>query len=223
MEIAERRHVEEILQLMVNELNHRVKNILATVQAITLQSSLSADAAVRRALEGRLMALACVHDVLTTENWEGAGLHDLVERVLAPVGDARFVVSGPRLRLQPRAAQTIAMGLHELMTNALNYGALSRPDGRVDLTWQELPGAVPIFAMTWTEHGGPPVIRPVSRGFGTRLIERGVAQDLAGTVRIRFDRPEGLVCRIEAVMADVLAPQSAPPLLAVGQAALAQS
>lgn len=139
VEITERKRIENRLQLMVNELNHRVKNTLATVQAIASQTLRGSDPIIRQNLERRLLALAAAHDVLTHEKWEGASIDDVVSGALAPFGDNsdnRFTVSGPPLRLQPRAALALAMGLHELTTNALKYGALSGHDGHVTIDWR---------------------------------------------------------------------------------------
>ncbi|MCB5176630.1 sensor histidine kinase [Microvirga lenta] len=175
VDITERKRGEERQRLLTNELNHRVKNTLATVQAIvsqTLRSSPSKDDA-QIAVEQRLKALARAHDVLTREHWQGAGLHDIV-------------------------ALAIAMALQELATNATKYGALSSAEGEVHLTWSvtETSGA-PRLQLQWEERGGPPVSPPLTRGFGTRLIERSLAHDLDGSADIDF-APTGVVCRFEA-------------------------
>ncbi len=219
VEITERKRIEERLQLMVNELNHRVKNTLATVQAIASQTLRGGDPIVRQNLERRLMALAAAHDVLTREKWEGANIDDVVAGALAPFGDGgdyRFRVSGPSLRLLPRAALALAMGLHELTTNALKYGALSTLAGQVAIHWQIVDGASPMLRLTWTESGGPLVIAPSKRGFGVRLIERSLAQDLGGKASVIFDQPSGIVGTIEAPLADVVVSAEVTPLLQVG-------
>jgi two-component sensor histidine kinase len=217
---TERKRIEERLRLMVNELNHRVKNTLATVQAIALQTLRGADPAIRRTLEGRLLALASVYDVLTHENWEGADLDDVVNRELATHGEklGRFRVSGPKLRLCPRAAQAIAMGLHELATNALKHGTLSVGSGHVVIRWDVTKDVVRLLRLTWTERGGPMVAPPTRLGFGTRMIERGLAQDLCGTVRISFDEPEGVTCLVEAPLTEVTASAAIVPFPRVGSA-----
>ncbi|MFL5280501.1 MAG: sensor histidine kinase [Rhodopila sp.] len=205
VEITELKRVEDRLRLMVNELNHRVKNTLATVQAIASQTLRRTDPEVRLTLEARLRALAAAHDVLTQENWEGASLHDVIDGVLAPHGgaaQAQFEITGPPLRLQPRAAVALSMGLHELTTNALKYGALSSAAGMVAIRWMIRPGDQPQLRIDWIERGGPPVTAPATRGFGTRLLERGLAQDLAGAVQLAF-APEGFVCSIDAPLAEV--------------------
>ena len=198
----ERAH-EEAQKLLIDELNHRVKNTLATVQSIAAQSLKTSEttAQARESFEARLFALAKAHDVLTRESWEGASLRDIVEEALAAHRDARaarFAITGPDVRLAPRAALAIAMALHELATNAAKYGALSNESGRVRLDWRVAAGeSGPALHLTWAEEGGPPVAPPARKGFGTRLIERGLAADLDGDVCLDF-RPAGVVCTIEA-------------------------
>lgn len=219
IDITERKRIEERQRLMVNELNHRVKNTLATVQAIASQTLRGADPALGRTLEGRLLTLAAAHDVLTRESWEGAELDDVATGALDPFGgrnSGRFVVSGPRVRLEPRAALALALGLHELCTNALKYGALSAEQGYVVVYWEITRDAEPLLRLTWVEHGGPPVAVPARRGFGTRLVERSLAQDLGGTARIDFGDPEGIRCLIEVRLSEVAAPTGAPPFPQVG-------
>jgi PAS domain S-box-containing protein len=220
VDITERKRDENRLRQMVNELNHRVKNTLATVQAIASQSLRGTDPAVWQALEGRLLALAAVHDVLTRESWVGAGLHEVVAGALAPHGgidDVRFVVSGPPLILRPSAVLSLVLGLHELTTNSVRYGALSAATGRVEIRWNIVRGTIPLLRLTWTERGGPPVVQTVRPGFGTWLIKRGMAQDLRGTVRLGFDDPAGVVCSVEAPLTEVAASASVVPLPSLGR------
>jgi PAS domain S-box-containing protein len=215
VEITERKRDENRLRLLVHELNHRVKNTLAVVQATAAQTLRGIDAGVRHMFEGRLQALSAAHDVLTHEFWVGADLNDIVTKVLAPHDDPerqRFRIFGPRLRLLPRAAVALSMGLHELATNALKYGALSQDDGAVEITWQVTGGR---FYLTWMERGGPLVVEPVRRGFGTRLIERSLAQDLGGPTRLSF-APDGVVCVFEAPVVEIVAAEQAEPILDVG-------
>lgn len=203
LDITERKRAEEHQQLLINELNHRVKNTLTTVQSIATQSLRNAETAAeaRDAVEGRLFALSRAHDVLTRENWEGAYLREVVHKALEPFqaerGD-RFDVSGSDIRLPPRIALALAMALQELGTNAVKYGALSSEDGRIAIDWtvaDESDG--PRLLMTWRENDGPPVVTPEYRGFGTRLIERNLAQELNGSVEIDF-APKGVICTINA-------------------------
>ncbi|HEY8380638.1 MAG TPA: sensor histidine kinase, partial [Microvirga sp.] len=189
-------------RLLINELNHRVKNTLATVQSIATQTLRNAGSVgeAREAFESRLMALSRAHDVLTRENWDGADLTEIVEQAVSPYaasGEERLHVRGPRVRLSPRRALALAMGLQELATNAAKYGALSRHGGAVRINWSVDGGSDgPRLALGWEESGGPPVTPPTRKGFGSRLIERSLAQDLDATVRIDF-APTGLVCSID--------------------------
>jgi PAS domain S-box-containing protein len=201
--VTDRKRAELHLRLLVNELNHRVKNSLATIQAIAAQSfnsQRSLDQA-QEAFSSRIVALAEAHDLLTRENWEGAELHDVTTRVAAlHGGPGRFELSGPSIRLSPKSALSLSMALHELATNAMKYGALSTPDGRVRVSWDLVPdpGAARLD-LIWAERGGPPVSIPTDRGFGSRLIERGLAAELSGSAAIDF-HPDGVVCRIRALL-----------------------
>ena len=207
VEITERKQVEDRLRQMVNELNHRVKNTLATVQSIASHTLRGADLVFRRTLEARLLALASAHDVLTRERWDGANLADVIAAALMPygsAGDGRFRVCGPKLRLQPRAAVALAMALHELATNALKYGALSVASGQVEIRWKVTHATPARLHIVWSEQHGPAVDRPGPPGFGTSLIERSLAQDLGGTARITFP-VEGIICVVDAPLAEVVA------------------
>lgn len=197
-DIHEQKAAEDHLRLMVLELNHRVKNNLATVQSIAVQT-LRGDTSpedMRRAFLERISALAAAHDILTRQQWEGVGLRDMAHGVLDALtpgaGGVRF--EGPEVQLTAKAALAISMAFHELGTNALKYGALSRPGGSVDVAWR-LDGDR--LTIIWREQGGPPVTPPTRRGFGSRLLERGLAGELGGRVALRYE-PEGLVCEIEA-------------------------
>jgi PAS domain S-box-containing protein len=198
-EIEERERAQQRQLLLIHELNHRVKNILAMVQAIASQtlSSAATPEAARLGLEQRLSALASAHDVLTRESWDGAELLDVIAGAVAPYEDAtgrRFRVTGPQVRLEPKTAVSLSMALHELATNAVKYGALSA-DGWVEVNWSVQPGAEGReLRLEWSEHGGPPVAPPGHKGFGTRLITRSLAAEL-GLAELDF-RPEGLVCRL---------------------------
>lgn len=195
-------------RLLVDELNHRVKNTLATVQSFALQSFRGLDGAAgrqREAFEGRLLALSAAHNILTRESWAGADLRTVIHEVLRPFegGGTRFSLSGPELRLQPRVALALGMVLHELCTNAAKHGALSVPEGRVALAWEAgaPENGVRCLRLTWAESGGPPVVPPARRGFGSRLIERGLAAELGGGARIGFP-PGGVTCEVTACVAD---------------------
>jgi PAS domain S-box-containing protein len=199
IDIDERREAEDHQRLLINELNHRVKNTLATVQSIASQTLRNAETVeeARSALESRLLALSRAHDVLTRENWEGANLHEIVAQAVAPYssrGEDRLHLTGEPVRLPPRMALALAMALQELATNAVKYGALSNETGQVRIAWRDGDDRL---HLTWTEQGGPAVTPPSRRGFGTRLIERSLASDLDGEVRITFE-PTGLVCTVDA-------------------------
>ncbi len=220
VEITEQKRVEARLRLLVDELNHRVKNTIGIVQGIVVRTLHGSDPAMRQVLLSRLVGLAAVHDLLVLEEWEGVCLDDVVAVVLAPHGgleDPRFRVSGPKLRLTPKAAQTMSMGLHELTTNALKHGAMSNSDGRITIDWLITDEGAPRLRLTWAEQDGPAVTPPVRKGFGSWLMQRGLPNDLAGTVRLDFD-PAGLVCVIEAPLAAIAASNLTLPLNAAAQA-----
>jgi PAS domain S-box-containing protein len=189
--------------LLVNELNHRVKNTLAAVQSIATHSFRDADVQTPlRWFESRLMALSQAHNVLTRQSWEYAELADIVAAALAPLRHSdglRVAVSGAKVRLQPNVALSFAMAIHELATNAARYGALSNATGRVAVDWQvRAAGGTPSqLTFRWAESGGPPVRPPDQRGFGSRLLQRGLARELGAAVRLDY-RPEGVVCTIQA-------------------------
>jgi PAS domain S-box-containing protein len=202
-DVSERKRAETYQRLLVNELNHRVKNTLAIVQAIAHQSfSGGRDAGeAKAAFEGRLTALSAAHDVLTRESWESASMLRIVEDALAPYAGepGRFRLSGEDLRLPPKTAVSLALAIHELATNAVKYGALSLDGGFVAIEWTAAAGRL---HFRWREQGGPPVAAPTRRGFGTRLIERSLAAEFDGEVRIEF-RPEGVVCTVDAPLPEV--------------------
>ena len=185
--------------LLLNELNHRIKNTLATVQSITEQTLRAAkvDPAIRNDLTNRLMAVSDAHNVLVDESWAGADLGTIVRRTLAPHDHkdiSRFRIDGPLVWLSPQQAVAIALALHELATNALKYGALSVPEGRVRVVWTlDSTSETPVLHLTWTEQDGPPVVAPNRRGFGARLLERGLAGELSAQVALAYDSL-GLVC-----------------------------
>jgi two-component sensor histidine kinase/integral membrane sensor domain MASE1 len=197
-EIAERTRAEEHQRLLMNELNHRVKNTLATVQSMGAQTMRSGRsvAEAREAFVSRLMALSTAHNLLTAESWESADLEDVVRMAVAafdePTG-ARFSVAGPGVRLKAPHALGLAMALHELGSNAVKYGALSGDGGRVDIAWSlDANGKI---AFVWEERDGPTVAPPVRRGFGSRLIQEGLARELNGEVAMDY-LPGGLRCEL---------------------------
>ena len=202
-EVEERERAQQRQLLLIHELNHRVKNILAMVQAIVAQtlSTTATRKAARQALDQRLQALARAHDVLTRESWHGAELADIVAGTVAALEASpglRFRASGPSVRLEPKAAVSLAMVLHELATNAVKYGALSTDAGWVSLDWTAKPAPNGIaLTLTWAEHGGPPVKPPWRRGFGARLISRSLSAEL-GSAELLYE-PAGVQCRMTLV------------------------
>ena len=206
-DITARRLHEEHQRLLLNELNHRVKNTLAIVQSLALQTLRGAEdmgAACDR-FEARLHALALAHDVLTRQQWEHAPLGDIVRTAIAPslVADPeRFDIEGPEMQLDPQRALALSMALHELFTNAMKYGALSTRPGRVRIHWRaEAVQGRRSLVLSWQEMDGPQVHAPEHRGFGSRLIERGLRHDLGGDVALDFNTA-GVTCRITAPMPD---------------------
>ncbi|PVE24378.1 hypothetical protein DC522_10960 [Microvirga sp. KLBC 81] len=192
-DITERKQVDEQQRFFLDELNHRVKNTLATVQSIAAQTLRSADSAAqfKKAFEGRLLALSMTHNLLTLKSWREADLHDIAEQELAPYkreSDDRVTIDGPRVNLPPRYAINLGLVLHELVTNAAKYGALSVPTGRLDVSWSVIPaGDRPTqLRITWTETGGPPVQPPKRQGFGSRLIRRSIEGELDGYMVLNF-------------------------------------
>ena len=203
LDITARKAAEEHQRLLVDELNHRVKNTMATVQSIALQTrnDTGNPGAYGAAFLARLRALGRVHDLLSRVSWEGASLADVVRQTLAPHLAAadqigRLTVDGPDVRLGPNAAVTLTMAFHELATNAAKYGALSVEGGHVDVRWNADDQRAPRFIeIAWRESGGPSVGVPSRRGFGSRFIERGLAREFDGSVELEF-APEGVRCRM---------------------------
>ncbi|HYD73885.1 MAG TPA: PAS domain S-box protein [Candidatus Binatia bacterium] len=199
VDIHERKQAEEHTKLLLDELNHRVKNTLAVVQGIAQQTFKTSDRAAIRAFEGRLAALSKAHSLLTDRRWTPAPLREMIADVSHVCGAARERIhtDGPDLLLSPRQALSISMALHELCTNAMKYGALSTEGGVVDLAWRVKDGAEPYLEMIWRERGGPPVAPPKERGYGSMMIERALAHDLQGSAKLEF-KPDGLVCTVSA-------------------------
>ncbi|MDQ3470767.1 MAG: PAS domain-containing protein [Pseudomonadota bacterium] len=191
-------------KLLIDELNHRVKNTLATVQSIVKQALRTATdpALIRESIESRVFALSRSHDILSQENWTGAGLHDLIDAALEPfaVTDGRaerFTVEGANIRLLPKATLALGIAFHELATNAFKYGAFSNNAGTVSIAWTIEPSpAGDRLILHWREKDGPEVTPPTRKGFGTQVVERGLAHELKGEVHLDY-RPEGVVCTID--------------------------
>jgi len=203
---TERRHAEERQALLNHELSHRLKNILAMVQAIATQTLRNAPdaASARETLASRLIALGKAHDILMHGTGESADLAVVVEGALAVHDDdgwTRFRIEGPPVTCAPQPALSVALMMHELATNAAKYGALSRPEGRVSVTWALGGGAEGRdLTLVWRECGGPTVTPPTRRGFGSKLIERGLAGSVGGITELDYP-PEGVVCTLTAPVA----------------------
>jgi len=189
-DVTERRQTEEHVKLLMAEVNHRAKNLLAVVQAVSQFTSRHGDPAtfVKR-LSDRIGGLAAGQDLLVTSQWEGVEVLDIVEAQLAHFKDligTRVLIDGPRARLTPGAAQGIGMALHELATNAVKYGALSTLEGSIKIAWGISGAAKPAFSMSWLEREGPKIVSPVGKGFGQIVIGRMAAAAVKGTADIDF-------------------------------------
>ena len=198
-DVTEQRRAEEHQKLLVDELNHRVKNTLAIVQGIARQTFRKGGQTQDQldAFDGRLKAVAAAHGLLTERNWSTVDLREVIQTALrAHLDDMdRIILDGPPVQFPPKAAVTITLALHELATNATKYGALLSEHGAVMIGWSLDDEGV--FELAWREMDGPPVIEPGRRGFGSRMLERALATELAGSAAIDY-RPDGLVYTLKA-------------------------
>jgi two-component sensor histidine kinase/PAS domain-containing protein len=199
-DVTERRLADERQALLLHELNHRVKNTLATVQSVaslTRRSAENGDPEAWTAFMDRLHGLSKTHDLLTNSQWQGALLEDVLKNELEPYQDSmqhRIRLRGPKINLQPNAVLALGLAVHELATNAVKYGSLSVPDGKVHVMWAVTAGPnPPALLVEWVESGGPPVKKPERQGFGSKLIQRGLAQQLGGEIKLDF-APSGARC-----------------------------
>nr|WP_279306677.1 HWE histidine kinase domain-containing protein [Microvirga solisilvae] len=203
LDITARKKAEERQTLLINELNHRVKNTLATVQSLafqTMRSSRSPEA-FQDNFMARLMALSATHDLLTQSYWESTFLSDVLEAELRPHGGVdqkRITTQGEPVKLKPQQALSLGLAFHELATNAVKYGALSTSQGRILIAWRQADNTD--LVIQWQEQGGPSVGKPERQGFGTRLIDRSIAHELGGSVDMNY-APSGVECRIRIPMA----------------------
>ncbi|MCR5876218.1 PAS domain-containing protein [Phenylobacterium sp. J426] len=200
---AERRQ-----RLLIDELNHRVKNTLAAVQSIARQSARGAVSVpdFRAAFESRLMALSQTHNALTRSSWEHAGLQELLQEELSPYAAGQCHLDGPQVLLRPREALALGMTFHELATNAAKYGALSTPEGRLEVVWGV--NAAGRLALLWRERGGPPAKSPAREGFGTRLLRAAVDGELGGRSQMSY-APEGLTVTLTVQLIEPIAAAAA--------------
>lgn len=218
-ETTEQKDAAERERLLAREVDHRAKNLLAVIQGIVQLTRAESANAFATAIIGRIQALGRAHSLLSASRWEGADLRQLVVEELAPFlgGDRpRATIRGPHLQLRHAAAQSLALGLHELATNAAKHGSLSVEGGTVAIEWRLAPAADPVLELHWTERGGPPVAPPARRGFGATLLRSSVERQLKGSVTLDW-QPEGLVCelRVPAMqLALVNEPARADPVAA---------
>jgi PAS domain S-box-containing protein len=195
-DITERKRSEELIATLAREAEHRTRNVLATVQAAIHLSQADTPDGLKQVIEGRIQALANVNALVVESRWAGAELSALAAQELAAYlegDDARVRIDGPQLLLTPFVAQAIAMTLHELATNAAKYGALSVDEGHVELRWSLSTDGQ--LVLDWSETAGPPVTTPKRQGFGTRMIEQMITNQLKGTIRLDW-RADGLACEI---------------------------
>jgi two-component sensor histidine kinase/CheY-like chemotaxis protein len=204
VDITERKRAEERQNLLTREVDHRAKNALALAQSIVRLTRGENVKAYIQAVEGRINALARVHTILSLSSWQGAEIGKLVDEELAPysTGD-QIVLYGSEIQLEPATAQTLALALHELVTNSAKYGALSTLSGRLTIKWET---SADVLQMVWEERDGPLVEKPVSRGFGTRTVIASIESQLGG--QADFDwRSEGLICRLSVPLMRDIPPQ----------------
>jgi len=210
-DITERRQADRRQKLLIDELNHRVKNTLATVQSLAWQAARPGvpPQVAQERFQERLLALSRTHNLLNETHWEGASLRTVLETELQPYATSasRIRLDGPELRLPPKPAVVLGMAFHELTTNAIKYGALSAPTGQVQVDWKAAGhGREIVLTIDWCERGGPALEAQPNPGFGSRLLRQTITRELAGQLDIRYER-EGVCCAI------------AVPLGAVGQQA----
>lgn len=211
VDITERKQAEERQNLLAREVDHRAKNALALAQSIVRLTRGENVKSYIHSVEGRINALARVHTVLSLSSWQGAEIRKLIDEELAPYAlGEQVVLSGPEIQLLPATAQTVALALHELITNSAKYGALSAQSGRLKVDWEDQAG---LLRIGWAETGGPPVEKPTTRGFGTRSVIASIESQLGG--KAEFDwRAEGLVCGLQVPLS--------PHRMAADQVALHQ-
>jgi two-component sensor histidine kinase/CheY-like chemotaxis protein len=195
VDITERKRAEERQNLLAREVDHRAKNALALAQSIVRLTRAQEIKSYIRAVEGRISALARIHTILSLSSWQGAKLRRLIDEELAPYSETgQIKIRGSEIQLEPATAQTIALALHELVTNSAKYGALSVDSGRISIRWEVLDENV--LTLIWEETGGPVVQEPTSRGFGTRSVITSIESQLGG--QALFDwRSEGLFCKLQ--------------------------
>ena len=207
IEISERKAAEQRELLLAREVDHRAKNLLTVVQSVMQLTRADSVAELKQSVIGRIQSLARAHALLANSRWEGVELSQLVKEELAPFTDnelRRATIEGPQQMLRPAVAQSLALVLHELATNAVKYGALSAADGRIGIKW-EVSGEPPTLVLDWIEHATIPIVEPTEAGFGTRIISASVERQLQGRVTQTWN-PDGLHCRLEFKLRSGTAP-----------------
>jgi PAS domain S-box-containing protein len=201
VDITANKEGEEHLRLLMREISHRSKNLLAIIQAMARQTARYADSIddFLNQFNARVQALARSHDLLVQENWHGAGLQDLLKSQLSPYVDTdltQVTIDGPSVLLKPETAQNLGLALHELASNASKYGALTVPSGRITVRWSEIAQEERHgVELLWMESGGPTLGVPKKRGFGSMLIQQNLSRSLESEVELKFE-PDGVCCHI---------------------------
>jgi two-component sensor histidine kinase/integral membrane sensor domain MASE1 len=206
---AERRQAQEHQDLLIAELDHRVKNVLARVAAVVRYTSWKCGTVEEfiQSVEGRIQSMAAAHALLSQSRWQGVGLIDLLRRQLAPYATgANISFDGPDVTLTSRETQAVASVIHELVTNAVKYGALSSPDGSAQISWSCTRGDLAVLRMVWHEVCGPPVVASARSGYGSNLIRDLIPYELGGTVELTFPR-DGVCCKIEIPLKRICFPR----------------
>jgi PAS domain S-box-containing protein len=209
IDISERKEAEDRQALLMREVDHRARNALAVVQSVVRLTRADDPASFVATVEGRIGAIAYAHTLLAESGWTRASLRSLLERELAPHGFERIQLSGEGVVLGPESAQPFALAIHELVTNAVKYGALSSASGRVEVVWKLDPAAGGV-RITWRETGGPPVQPPARQSFGSTLIARALEDQLGGSARQQW-HPQGLVCELVIPVERLPGPASGAP------------
>jgi two-component sensor histidine kinase/CheY-like chemotaxis protein len=201
------KQAEQQIRLLMNEVNHRSKNLLSVVTAIAQQTVASSPQEFMKKFSSRVQALAVNHDLLVKSQWRSIDASELITGQLAHFGDLvgkRILLNGPSIRVSAAAAQSIGMVVHELSTNTVKYGALSGEEGRIEIAWEiDSSGAEPKFSIHWTERDGPPIVAPTHRGFGTTVVTKMVKMSLDGETILDYS-PAGLIWRLVCPLKNVL-------------------
>jgi PAS domain S-box-containing protein len=198
-DITQEKRAEARQRVLIDELDHRVKNTLATVQAMARQTFSDSEPAMLTSYMNRLAAMSKAHEMLKRNAWEPTPLGDIVGSVVKTFGPDSITQSGPEIMVSPKVAVSLTMALHELATNAVKYGALSSPAGAVRISWHHLPPNDRVLELVWAESGGPVVTAPTHKGLGLRLIENQLAYEFSGRTTLDF-APGGLVCTIHLTL-----------------------